>query len=237
MERETLVDKAQRYVAHSAGIRRLDQYAGRRVALKLSFKSRRFRWTVVFLLVTLVVVASTFLLLPWILIAPSQTPPSDVLLHFAISPFTNTDEYVADLYRQKVAKKIVCITGASVCAMYPADYARQHLLELGVPAEDVLTLHLPSADCLAPNMPHLIEMMKPHSWQQALLVVPPPFSRTNGSVAAKYFHREGLQLAVTHVPSEQEGFTFLWWTKHKPAQTIVDATINGMLDQLYPECR
>ena len=36
---------------------------------------------------------------------------------------------------------------------------------------------------------------------------------------------------------ERQRFTFFWWTKHETAQAMIEAIVNGMLDQVYPECR
>jgi uncharacterized SAM-binding protein YcdF (DUF218 family) len=205
--------------------------------LKRWFQSRRFRWATGLLCAALAVIVTGFFALPWLLLAPAETPPSDVILHYAIDPSTNADEYVAHLYRQNVAKKIVCISKASLCEIYPADYTRQHLIELGVPAEDVLTLHLPYDECVAQNLPYFTKKVKAHGWQRALLVLRPPFSRTEGNLAKKIFGQEGLPLAVTYSPNERQKFTTLWWTDHKTAQLTMDATVNFVLDQLYPACR
>ena len=214
----------------------LGEYAGRRITLKRWRTSRRFRWAIRLLLAAFVLVVIVLLSLPWLLIAPPQTPPSDVILHYAIASNTDADEYVVQLYRQGVAKKIVCINLGSECGNY-TEYARQHLLELGVPAEDVLTLPLPSTDCLAANLPRFTAMAKAQGWQQSLLVLRPSVTRTDGGLAAKYFSRAGLRLAVTSAPGERQRFTFFWWTKHETAQAMIEAIVNGMLDQVYPECR
>ncbi len=198
--------------------------------------SQRFRWAIRLLLAVLALVVIVFFSLPWLLIAPPQTPPSDVILHYAIAPNTDADEYVAALYRQQVAQKIVCINLGSECGNY-TEYARQHLLELGVPAADVLTLPLPSVDCLAANLPRFTALAKAQGWQHSLLVLRPAVTRTDGRLAAKYFNRAGLHLAVTSAPGERANFTFLWWAKHETAQAMMDATVNGVLDQIYPECR
>lgn len=197
--------------------------------------SRRFRWAVI-LALDFLVGSIVLLTLPRWLITTPQTPPSDVILHHAIASNTDADGYVVQLYRQGIGKKIVCIALSTPCETF-ADYARQHLLALGVPAEDVLTLPLPGAACLAPNLPRFTELMKTHHWQQAVLVLHPQVSRTDGAVARKYFQQAGLGLAITHAPGQRASYTPLWWTKYETAQAAIDALVNGTLDRIYPECR
>ena len=205
--------------------------------MKIWIKSRRFRWLIGLSLTLLMLLGIGAFSLPWLLIAPAETASADVILHYAIAYNTEVDAYVVQLYRQQRGKKIVCASRASLCEIYPADYARQHLIEMGIPAEDVLTLHLPNYDCLAQALPLFTEMAKTNGWQQALLVVPPPFSRFEGGLTKKYFGKAGLKLAVTYSPEEEQKFTARWWMDHKTAQITVDAAVNTILDQLYPECR
>lgn len=205
--------------------------------MKTWIQSRRFRWAIASLLALTLLVGITFFSLPWILISPAESASADVILHYAIAYNTGVDEYVAQLYRQQRGKKIVCISKASLCDIYPADYTRQHLIELGVPAEDVMVMHLPNYDCLAQVLPRFTEKTKAQGWQRALLVIRPSFSRFEGNLAKRYFNKEGLGLAVTYSPDEEQKFNARWWADHRTAQLTVESAINSALDQLYPECR
>mgnify|MGYP007071097410 CR=1 FL=1 len=205
--------------------------------MKAWLQSRRFRWVLTLSLALVVLLGIGLFSLPWILIAPAESASADVILHYAIAYNTEIDTYVAQLYREKRGKKIVCLTKAALCDFYPADYARQHLIEMGIPAEDVLTLHLPNYDCLAQALPLFTGMAKDNGWRNALLVIRPTFSRFEGSLTKKYFAKEGLDLSVTYSPEEEQKFTTRWWMDHKTAQLTIDAAVNATLDQLYPECR
>lgn len=198
--------------------------------------AQRWRWAIRLLLTFFVLGGIVVFALPWLLITTPETPPSDVILHYAIASNTDADEYVAQLYRQGVGKKIVCIALSTPCETF-ADYTRQHLLALGVPAEDVLTLPLPGTACLAPNLPRVTELMQTHHWQQAVMVLHPQVSRTDGAIVRRYFQRAGLGLAITFAPGERASYTPLWWTKYPTAQAVIDAVVNGTLDRIYPECR
>ena len=204
--------------------------------MKRGHYARRWRWAIRGFLAFCLLACLVFFALPWLLITTPQAPPSEVILHYAVASNTEADDYVAQLYRQQVGGKIVCIALGTQCETY-ADYARQHLLELGIPADDVLTLPLPGAACLAPNLPRFTELMQAHHWQQAVLVVRPQVSRTDGELVRNYFQRAGLRLAVTHAPGDRAAFTALWWTKYPTAQAVIEAIVNGVLDRIYPECR
>lgn len=204
--------------------------------MKRERKARRWRGAIRGFLAFCLLAGLVFFALPWLLITTPQAPPSEVILHYAVASNTEADEYVVQLYRQQIGKKIVCIALSTQCETY-ADYARQHLLALGVPAQDVLTLPLPGAACLAPNLPRFTELMKANHWQQAVLVVRPQVSRTDGELVRNYFHRAGLGLAVTHAPRDRAAFTVLWWTNYPTAQAVIEAIVNGGLDRIYPECR
>lgn len=198
---------------------------------------RRWKWAIA-LLVLFAVAATVFVFLPKLLLVPANATPADVILHSATSSHgSEADDYVAQLYQQKLAKKIVCISRNESCGVYPADDSRRRLLERGIPAEDVLTLYLPRAECVAPSFPRMIEMAKANGWQHALLVVSPLRSRVTGNVATKYFQQAGLQLSVTYAPPSAQEITTRWWSDHQTAQNAIEALISTLLDPLYAECR
>ncbi len=200
-------------------------------------KRRRWKWAMA-LLVILTLAGTIFAYLPFLLVAPAQTRPADVILHFAAaSRPTHADEHVVQLYQQKLAHKIVCISRSESCGVYPADDARRHLLEMGIPAEDVLTLYLPREECVAPAFSRMIELVKAHGWRQALMVLTPTRSRSTGRIATKYFQQAGLQLTITYSPQAYQEITTRWWANHQKAQATTEALISMVLDPLYPECR
>jgi hypothetical protein len=183
----------------------------------------------------------TFFALPWLLItrlpkAAAQLPTADVILHDAISQRTHAEEWIVQLYQQGKAKTIVCVSGPVSWDVYAADYARQHLIELGVPAEHVLTLHVPQEECFAPNAQRLADYVKAQGWQGALLVVRPEESYQVGSRAQKYFRHAGLQLTLTYAQNDYDELVTDWWRTHWKAQMIIQAAVAVLLDTVYSEC-
>jgi uncharacterized SAM-binding protein YcdF (DUF218 family) len=198
---------------------------------------RRWKWAIA-LFVIFAIAATVFAFLPKLLLAPANAIPADVILHSATSSHrSEADDYVAQLYQQKLAKKIVCISRAESCGVYAADDSRRRLLERGIPAEDVLTLYLPRTECVAPSFPHMVEMAKANGWQRAMLIVAPLRSRVTGNIAMKYFQQAGMQLSVAYAPQAAQEITTRWWRDHQTAQNTIEALISTVIDPIYPECR
>ncbi len=178
-----------------------------------------------------------FFSLPALLIGSSETAPSDVIVHLAIDAHSKGDDYVADLRRQSVAKNIVCVSSQVSCGVYPADYAREHLISLGVPAEDVTTVHLPIAPCGAVKIPMIVDHVKSRGWRSVLWVGHPEDSRHAARVARKFFEREGIGFKLSYAPEDKEELTRDWWRTHWKVQRFVGEAMAISLDLLYSECR
>jgi len=186
---------------------------------------------------SLAVCVALFFALPKLLIAPANATKSDVILHSSISPHSAADEYVADLYRQGVARKIVCVSTQVSWELYPGDFAREHLISLGVPAEDVISMRLPTVPCPAVNLPRIVELVKANGWRSALWVTQPEDSRYAGRLTRRFFEREGVALAVSYAPKDREEVTQNWWTTHWKTQRMVGEVMSDTLDLFYSECR
>jgi hypothetical protein len=185
----------------------------------------------------LVLLAGGFMALPAILIAPAEVMPADVMLHLDMNAHSDADAYVSRLHQQGVAGNIVCISSQAACDVYPADYVARHLVTLGVPEENVSTLHLSSRSCWAKYLPDVVEYVRRRGWQSALLVVDPIGSRFEGRVARRYFDRAGLQLAITYSSRDRQECVQGWWRTHSKAQRMVRGAVTSALDMLYPQCR
>jgi hypothetical protein len=182
-----------------------------------------------------------FFSLPWLLIArlptrPEQLPTADAIVHWAISPHAHADEWVVQLYQSGKAKKIVCASFQTSWDVYAADYVRQHLIELGVPAADVLTLHLPIEACAAPNTKRVAQFVKAQGWQRALVVVEPVGTVLTTRRIEKYFHQEGVEVTVSYAQKDREELVADWWKTHWKAQTIMQGAMSVVLDSFYSEC-
>lgn len=178
-----------------------------------------------------------FFSLPWLVIGPSETAKADVMLYLGIDERFDTDTYVAELYRQGVVRDIVCLSGQVAWQVYPADYARAHLIELGVPAEHLFTMYLPQAECRAQVMPLVARFVKEHGWQSALMVIDPSVSRANRRVGVPAFSREQLTLAINYSPRDYQLLTTRWWQEHWKIQRLASEALEVSFDLLYANCR
>jgi len=200
-------------------------------------RRRRVRRWLIALAALVILALAGFSALPWVLIAPAETAPSDVLLHLAIDPHSDSNLYVAQLYQQGMAKKVVCVSSQVAWETYPADYAVRHLMTLNIPEEDLSALHLPFTDCGAEDVQYLAEYVKSRGGKSALLVVDPSGSRAGRRLIEKYFGRAGIRVAVTYSPRDKQELLHDWWRTHWKAQRIVVSAIGSALDLLYPQCR
>lgn len=180
----------------------------------------------------------SFFSLPWFLISSlptdaAQLPNADVIIHWATTPRSQSDDWVVELYQKGKGKKIVCASIPISWDMYAADFSRQHLIALGVPAEDVLTLHLEQEACATPNIRRVASYVKSQGWQSALVVTGPI---TEESRLKKYFQQEGITLSLTYAQKDRDELTTSWWKTHWKMQVMVEAVVSGLLDSAYTEC-
>lgn len=177
-----------------------------------------------------------FFSLPWLLIRPAEVTPSDVILYVGFSDKVDTDLYVADLYRQGLGKQIVCLSKQITWNTYPADFARERLIKLGLPAADVLSFHLPRVACEAEQVPLLLTYLKQQGWQRVLIVTTPPTSRATHRVLASRFAQEQISLSITYAPVDRDELRGQWWRDHRNTQKLVGTGIEVLADLLYPSC-
>jgi hypothetical protein len=177
-----------------------------------------------------------FFSLPWLLIRPPEPVPSDVILYLGSGDRSETNQYVVDLYHQGLAKKIVCASGQITWNTFPADFVREQLLQLGVPAADVTTFHTPRAECVTDVVSVFLNLFKQEGWQRVLVVVNPITSRTTQRVFGDQFAQAQINLAITYSPAERADLRGLWWRKHKQTQMVIQQAIETVMDLLYPRC-
>lgn len=200
-------------------------------------RARRLkRWSLVCALGVLLSLAG-FFSLPWWLLAPAETVPSDVILHLAVDDQSAGDEYVAELYRRGLARQIVCLSTAVAWRVYPADYAREHLIALGVPAENVLTSYLPFVDCRAETLALMADFVKQRGWRSALMVVDPTVSAWHKRLATPLFARAQIGLALTYAPRDREWLLDHWWREHGKMQRLIGEALDVTVDLFYAKCR
>jgi hypothetical protein len=195
------------------------------------------RRAVVSLALFLTACSLLLLALPKLMIAPMKTARAEVILHSAIAARSKADDYVMNLYRQGTVGKIVCLSSQVSWEIYPADYAREHLIALGAPAEDVMSLRLPITPCGALKLPVIADFVKSQGWKSVLWITNPEESRYLARRAAPLFEREGIALVVSYAPEDKEELTRGWLRTHWKAQRFAGDALNIALDFFYAECR
>jgi hypothetical protein len=169
--------------------------------------------------------------------APARVAPADAILHLAIDSRSHGDEYVTKLYRDGLAKTIVCATSQVSWEVYLADFAREHLVQLGIPAADVSVMHLPILECGAEYRPLFVSYLKERGWRRVIFVVNPTLTRLGRWRTESYFRDAGIEATFTFVPEDRAEMLDAWWRTHWKAQYVVLALMNSSLDLLYARCR
>lgn len=169
--------------------------------------------------------------------APARVAPAEVILHLAIDPRSRGDEYVRRLYEEGVARRIIAASSQISWKVYSADFARAHLIEMGVPAENVSILHLPMLECGAEYLPILADHLKQQGFRSVLVIVSPTLTRWGQRRSESYFRAAGIQATVTFVPEARAAMLDRWWRTHWKAQAIALALMNSTIDLLYARCR
>ena len=155
----------------------------------------------------------------------------------AIDARLSGDEFVARLYSERLAPRVVCASSQASWDIYPADYAREHLIKLGVAAQDVTSLRLPMVECGAENRPIVIDYLKRNGWRKVLLVVDPSITRINRWSVVRTFRENGVDVAIAFDPNERTEMLRGWWRTHWKAQRVILGIMNSMLDMMYAKCR
>jgi uncharacterized SAM-binding protein YcdF (DUF218 family) len=184
----------------------------------------------------LVILIIAILCLP-IFFAPHTVARADVILHFSFDPRMRGDHYAAQLYRQGMAPAIVCAGSQASWEVYPADSSRQHLINLGVPAEAVSVLHLPIVDCAGELAPILIEALKARGVRSVLIVADPTATRFGSWRFVQRLAEAGISASITFAEQDRTEMLDGWWHSHWKAQRVVGAVMNSTLDLLYAPCR
>ncbi|MFN0120173.1 MAG: hypothetical protein ACKV2V_06695 [Blastocatellia bacterium] len=202
---------------------------------------RKLRGLMLFLALSPLFLVALYCSLPWLLItrdvAAVDQGQVDVLLHCAISPRSTADEYMAALWRQGRGARIVCVSNAVSPEIFPGDFARRHLIELGVPESAVDSYHKVRQDCAAPEIRDLAAWGKARGWRSAIMFLRPEDSATQLGKAKYYFQREGISLSVIWRQQDYDELTHDWWKTHWKAQALVQSGMEKTLDALYAECR
>lgn len=167
----------------------------------------------------------------------NETPAVEVIYVTAYDPRLRTVEYAAALYQQGVAKKIACLSNAMTCDIFPSDFARRHLLALGVPEADVSVGYMPDTDCRAQLFAPALQFTQQNGWRRILWIVDPVGSRMMRSVMQPKFKAAGIEMFVTYPPAAEQDFKHDWWREHWKVQRLAYDVLGTSLDLFYAECR
>jgi len=175
--------------------------------------------------------------LPWLLISEADQGPADAILYLAIDPYSKSDDFVADLYRRKVAPRIVSAGSQVSHQVFQSDFTREHLIKLGVPETSVESLHLPITDCLGESSIFIRDFIAKRGWKRVLVVVNPGSSRYAGRILRNRLQPAGISVGVGYNPAIDAELRDKWWMTHWKAQIMVESLIGPMLDVWYSDCR
>lgn len=179
----------------------------------------------------------TFFTLPWLAVGETQAVPHvDAIYLMSFDPRLKADEYAVSLYRQGIASKIVCTSNAMTCDIFPADFARQQLIDLGIPPENVLVFHTPDTDCRAQLAPPTIAFAQIHGWHSLLWIGDPAGTRMGRRVLQPKFKAAGIELFITYPPTAKDELLDGWWRSHWKMQRMSREPLESGLDLFYSEC-
>ena len=186
--------------------------------------------------VLLLLVFAAILSIPAIF-APETRAPADVILHLASDARLQGDEYVVRLFRDGLARNVICASSQASWDLYAADASKAHLIELGLPAEAISVLHLPITECGAETLPFLINALTSRGAKSALLVVDPTTTRYGEWRARQRFSEAGISVSTTFEIADRNRMLDQWWRSHWKAQRVVGTIMNSTLDLMYAPCR
>jgi hypothetical protein len=175
--------------------------------------------------------------LPWLTVGDADTATRvDAIYLGAFDPRLRTDEYVVALYRQGVAPKIVCFGNAITCDIFPADFARQQLIDLGIPPANVSVFHTPDTDCRAQLAPPLINSARQNGFRSVLMIGDPAGSRMHRRVFHPKFKVAGIDLFTGYPAAAKAELLDGWWRSHWKMQRMTREPLETGLDFFYAEC-
>jgi hypothetical protein len=212
---------------------RVDEYDSGRLAMI----GKLFRRAAAVFLVILAFAGMLFFSLPPLLIAGSSTPKADVILNFALDSRSKADRYIAWLYREKVAPRVVTVSAQVSHEAFPADVMRERLVSLGIPAADSQSLRVAIPACRAMLLAETAKHLKAQGVRSALIICQPEDSRYLNWIASRVLGREGITAAVGYAPEDFEAITEDWYSSHWKVQRFVDEAMNLALDPFYSDCR
>jgi hypothetical protein len=169
--------------------------------------------------------------------APERRATADVILHLASDARLQGDEYVVRLFREGLSRSVICASSPASWDLYAADASKEHLIELGVPADAISVLHLPITECGAETVPLLINALSSRGAKSALLVVDPTATRYGEWRARQRFSEAGITVFTTFEIGDRERMLDQWWRSHWKAQRVVGVLMNSTLDLMYASCR
>ena len=160
----------------------------------------------------------------------------DVTLHTANAAHSGAGKYVIRLYNSGYFTKVVCVSTQIAWNMYPADFARDELVRLGLPKRDVSTLYLPMSECDTDQIMFVADYIANHHWSRVLVIGDPEGSPLAKIKIRKAFEEKGVSVHFTCSPDDYTDLKHDWWRVHWKIQRIVAALIETGSDLVYETC-
>lgn len=176
--------------------------------------------------------------LPWLVIQRADPlERADGLLHLSVGAKSKADDYVVELYQRGLAPQVVCLSSQISYDLFPGDFTRQNLIERGLAATDISSVHLPILECPAAVIDLLAEMCVARGWKSVIMVTSPEGNRRGRQLVRAEFARRGIKLIQTHSPTDEAELRTDWWRTHWKIQRMIGSVMDAALDLYFGDCR
>ena len=178
-----------------------------------------------FFFLSAIALLALYFLLPFLLnslahslVRRDALQPADVVIALSGDARCGREKYAADLYRQKLARKII-VGGLPVgWGVHTGDAAKRYLVQQGIPAADVIVLKDPWNTRVEADL--LMQQMRLNNWH-SVLVVTEQFHSRRGAYTIQRVAPD-LQVISAPLPPEQSRWQAeRWWTRrNEMGQTV-----------------
>ena len=173
------------------------------------------------------------------LMIPGSDPPQrvDALLHLSVGTKSKADDYVLQLFLDGSAERIVCLSSQISHDLFPSDYAQINLINRGIPADRIDSLHLPIFECPVEVVDYLAQYCHQRQWRTVLVVTNPEGNRRGRRLMRDEFLKQGIELYFAHSPADEHELRTDWWRTHWKIQRLIGAASDLLLDIYFGDCR
>lgn len=198
--------------------------------------TRRLMLTAMVIVVLLLI--SAVVSLPHLMIPGSdRLQPVDGLLHLSVGTKSRADEYVLKLFQDGYSEQVVCLSSQISHNLFPADFTRINLINQGIPADKISSLHLPIYECPVEVVDFLVQYCLERRWDAVIVVTSPEGNSRGRRLMRDEFRQRGITLYFTHAPQDELELRTDWWRTHWKIQRLIGAISDLLLDLYFGDCR